>query len=185
MSEYLMEFRTTVDALRASGSNIEEEIIRYVVDGLDENYRSFLTQLHFNPAKSFDELVSHLLQEEDLLKRTGPAVTTPIAFTAQQTNQQPATRNNTIQGSYYNHNYLQHYKNHRGRGRFHSGGRFNGARDRGSNYYQPTYPRTPTYNQSTTTQLSPSRALQSTITTDPNINRRSRSKMKFLCQGLK
>lgn len=93
MSEYLMDIRTTVNVLRAVGSSIEEEeIIGYVVDGLDENYRSFLTHLHFNLATSFDELVGHLLQEEDLLKRTGQSVN-PIAFVAQQ--QSPMVRPST------------------------------------------------------------------------------------------
>lgn len=57
-----MDARTTTNVLRAAGSTIsDEEIIGYVVDGLDDSYRSFLTHLHFNPAKSFDELVSYLL----------------------------------------------------------------------------------------------------------------------------
>lgn len=62
-----------MDALHTTGSSIkEEEIIGYVVDGLDETCRSFLTHLHFNPTTSFNELVSHLLQEEDLSRRTRP-----------------------------------------------------------------------------------------------------------------
>lgn len=70
MSEYLTDVRAITDAIRAAGSSIEEEeIIGFVVDGLDESYRSFLTHLHFSPATSFDELVSHLLQKEDLLKK--------------------------------------------------------------------------------------------------------------------
>lgn len=57
-----MDAKTTTNVLRAAGSTIsDEEIIGYVVDGLDDSYRSFLTHLHFNPAKSFDELVSYLL----------------------------------------------------------------------------------------------------------------------------
>lgn len=64
-----MDVRATVDALRAAGLSIEEEeIIGYVVDGLVESYHNFLTHLHFSPTSSFDEPVSHLLQEEDLLK---------------------------------------------------------------------------------------------------------------------
>lgn len=72
----------TIDTLRAAGSTIsDEEIISYVVNGLDESYWSFLTHLNFNLAKSFDELVSHLLQEEDLLMRTSNTITPqPIAL---------------------------------------------------------------------------------------------------------
>lgn len=65
MSEYLMEVRAIVDALRAAGSSIEEEkIIGYIVDGLDETYRSFLTHFHFNPPTSFDELVATFFKKK-------------------------------------------------------------------------------------------------------------------------
>lgn len=138
MSEYLMEVRATTDAIRAAGSSIEEEeIIGFVADGLDESYRSFLTHLHFSPATSFDELVSHLLQEEDLLKRTEPSsLANPIAFFATQ--QHPLTEANNVNhvpvgGNTNNHhnNARNHHNNirgrYRGRGR-HRGGRFNGGR---------------------------------------------------------
>lgn len=86
--EYLMDVQATTNALCAVGSFIsDEEIIGYVVDGLDENYQSFLTHLHFNPENSFDELFSHLLEEEDLLKRNSTTITPPnIMFAAQQQN---------------------------------------------------------------------------------------------------
>lgn len=120
MSEYLMDVRATVDALRAAGSSIEEEeIIDYVVDGLDESYRSFLTHLHFNPTTSFDELVSHLLQEEDLLKRTGGPTTNPIVFVAQQvpTENNPThiLTNNNNMANHNQNNYNHHRNNFRGR----------------------------------------------------------------------
>lgn len=41
--EYLVDVRATIDTLRVVGSSIsDEEIIRYVVDGLDDTYRSLL-----------------------------------------------------------------------------------------------------------------------------------------------
>lgn len=136
MSEYLVDVRTTIDALHAAGSTIgEEEIIGYVVDGLDDSYRSFLTHLNFNPTTSFDELVSHLLHEEDLLRRTWVFAANPIAFAAQQTGQttvqQTPPANQQQHSNYHQNNY---------RGRF-RGGRFNTS-GRGRSYY----PRAPVYN---------------------------------------
>lgn len=61
MSEYMMEVKTTTDALHAAGSTITNKgVVGYVVDGLDASYRSLLSYLHFHPAMSFDELHTHL-----------------------------------------------------------------------------------------------------------------------------
>lgn len=79
-----MEVHTTLNAQLAVGLNInDEEVIGYDVDGLDDTYRSFLTHLQFNPATSFDELVCHLLQEENLLKCSESSLAPPVAFATQ------------------------------------------------------------------------------------------------------
>lgn len=72
--------------VHADGSSINDEaIIGYVVDALDDNYQSFLSYLHFNSAILFDDLVRHLLEEEDFLKHTSTAVAPPaIAFATRQ-----------------------------------------------------------------------------------------------------
>lgn len=148
MSKYLMDVRATVDALRAARLSIEEdEIVSYVVDGLDESYHSFLTHLHFSPASSFDELVSHLLQEEDLLKRSATPATNPIAFTAQQVTPQNNPTHPTG-SSYQQNNYSNNFRGRfRGRGRFRNG-RFNGGHRGGyaNNYNNYQHPHAPTYN---------------------------------------
>lgn len=76
-----MEEKATMNALcEASSFVTNEEVINYVVVGLDTSYRIFLTYQHFHPTSSFDELHICLMQEEDLIQHTQTSDANLVAF---------------------------------------------------------------------------------------------------------
>lgn len=88
MLEYLMEIRATTDAFVRLGLRLTTRRSSTMLSMvLMSPYRSFLTHLSFNPSTSFDELVSHLLIEEDLQKEWATALYLQLPLLHNKANQ--------------------------------------------------------------------------------------------------
>lgn len=82
MTDYLVMIRTTADSLATAGASIpDDDIVGYTLDGLDFNYIRIQSTLQLQPGLTFDELLSLLIREEDLIMMNQPSET-PAALYA-------------------------------------------------------------------------------------------------------
>lgn len=77
-----MSLKATNNAMATARTIIlDEDLVTYVLDGLQPSYKSFQTALSMRPSLvSFEELHVLLLTEEDLIQRTQEPASPPKAF---------------------------------------------------------------------------------------------------------
>lgn len=76
MIDYLVSMRTTVDTLATAGAPVpDEELVGYTLDGLDYNFIRIQSTLQMTNDIVFDELITLLIREEDLIHRHQPPET--------------------------------------------------------------------------------------------------------------
>lgn len=76
MIDYLVSMRTTADTLATAGAPVpDEELVGYTLDGLDYNFIRIQSTLQMTNDIVFDELITLLIREEDLIHRHQPPET--------------------------------------------------------------------------------------------------------------
>lgn len=80
MMDYLLLAKSYFDSLFATSSPIPDlDFIDFIVNGLGINeYKEFITSVHFCPSTTFDEIFELLIQEESLMK----CLTSPRSMSA-------------------------------------------------------------------------------------------------------
>ncbi|KAF9670097.1 hypothetical protein SADUNF_Sadunf13G0033200 [Salix dunnii] len=129
VSDYLNHAKSLFDSLTQSSATMDDdELISYVLDGLDLEYKELATTLHLHPNVDFDQFYDLVLREEHLQKRMSLTVASGVAMAADR-----VPNNSNIPS--HNHN-PPHHRFGRGYGRGRNWDQKHGSRR--TKHWKPT-----------------------------------------------